>query len=131
MICQLSPFLLTVTKRDTDLTFVYIFQFIYDTRTVESLFLPVMSPLRFVRQVIWQASYRFSPQHWPVGVCKGGTVWFLWSEKWVHVHHFDGTVAQWAVKVKKKSKVSRNRPWRPIGLWDVKDPTLSRQSAHS
>jgi hypothetical protein len=21
-------------------------------------------------------------------------------------------------------------PWRPIGLWDVKDPTLSRQSAH-
>jgi hypothetical protein len=20
--------------------------------------------------------------------------------------------------------------WRPIGLWDVKDPTLSRQSAH-
>jgi hypothetical protein len=25
----------------------------------------------------------------------------------------------------------RNRPWRPIELWDVKDPTLSRQSAHS
>jgi hypothetical protein len=25
----------------------------------------------------------------------------------------------------------RNRPWRPIGLWDVKDPTLSRQSADS
>jgi hypothetical protein len=24
----------------------------------------------------------------------------------------------------------RNRPWRPIGLWDVKDPTLSRQSGH-
>jgi hypothetical protein len=24
-----------------------------------------------------------------------------------------------------------NRPWRPIGLWDVKDPTLSRLSAHS
>jgi hypothetical protein len=32
---------------------------------------------------------------------------------------------------KKKVKLSRNRPWRPIGLWDVKDPTLSRQSAHS
>jgi hypothetical protein len=27
-------------------------------------------------------------------------------------------------------KYSRNRPWRPIGLWDVKDPTLFRQSAH-
>jgi hypothetical protein len=25
----------------------------------------------------------------------------------------------------------RNRPWRPIWLWDIKDPTLSRQSAHS
>jgi hypothetical protein len=24
-----------------------------------------------------------------------------------------------------------NRPWRPIGLWDIKYPTLSRQSAHS
>jgi hypothetical protein len=24
----------------------------------------------------------------------------------------------------------RNRPWRPIGLWDVEDPTLCRQSAH-
>jgi hypothetical protein len=23
----------------------------------------------------------------------------------------------------------RNRPWRPIGLWDVKNPTLSRQLA--
>jgi hypothetical protein len=33
--------------------------------------------------------------------------------------------------VKKKVKLSCNRPWRPIGLWDVKDPTLSRQSAHS
>jgi hypothetical protein len=24
-----------------------------------------------------------------------------------------------------------NRPWRPIGLWDVGAPTFSRQSAHS
>jgi hypothetical protein len=30
----------------------------------------------------------------------------------------------------RKSSYPRNRPWRPIGLWDVKDPTLSRQSAH-
>jgi hypothetical protein len=30
------------------------------------------------------------------------------------------------------SKVSypRNRPWRPIRLWNVKDPILSRQSIH-
>jgi hypothetical protein len=25
---------------------------------------------------------------------------------------------------------NRNKPWRPIELWDVEDPTLSRQSAH-
>jgi hypothetical protein len=37
-------------------------------------------------------------------------------------------------KVKQsKAKQSHplNRPWRPLGLWDVKDPKLSRQSAHS
>jgi hypothetical protein len=34
------------------------------------------------------------------------------------------------IKSKKKSYL-RNRPWRPIGLRGVKDPTLSRQSAHS
>jgi hypothetical protein len=27
--------------------------------------------------------------------------------------------------------IPHNRPWRPIVLSDVKDPTLSRQSAHS
>jgi hypothetical protein len=31
----------------------------------------------------------------------------------------------------KKKSYRRNRPWRPIGLWDVKDPTLSRLSAQS
>jgi hypothetical protein len=31
---------------------------------------------------------------------------------------------------KKKKSYPSNRPWRPIRLWDVKDPTLSRQSAH-
>jgi hypothetical protein len=29
-----------------------------------------------------------------------------------------------------KESYPRNRQWRPIGLWDVKDPTLSRQSSH-
>jgi hypothetical protein len=33
-------------------------------------------------------------------------------------------------KAKVKKKIyPRNRPWRPVALWDVKDPTLSRQSA--
>jgi hypothetical protein len=31
---------------------------------------------------------------------------------------------------KKKVKLSLNRPWRPIGLWDVEALTFSRQSAH-
>jgi hypothetical protein len=30
----------------------------------------------------------------------------------------------------KNVELSRNRPWRPIGLRDVKDHTLSRQSAY-
>jgi hypothetical protein len=30
----------------------------------------------------------------------------------------------------KKQSCPRNRPWRPIGLWDVEDPTLSRRLAH-
>jgi hypothetical protein len=33
-------------------------------------------------------------------------------------------------KSKSKVKLSRNRPWKPIGLRGVKDPTLSRQSSH-
>jgi hypothetical protein len=34
------------------------------------------------------------------------------------------------VKKKKKKRYPYNRPWRPIGLWDVEAPTFSRQSAH-
>jgi hypothetical protein len=30
-----------------------------------------------------------------------------------------------------KVKLSLYRPWRPIGLWDVEDPTLSRHLGHS
>jgi hypothetical protein len=31
---------------------------------------------------------------------------------------------------KKRQIFLCNRPWRPIGLWDVETPTYSRQSAH-
>jgi hypothetical protein len=34
-------------------------------------------------------------------------------------------LSEWNPKQPKKS----NRPWRPLGLWDVKHPTLSTQSA--
>jgi hypothetical protein len=33
-------------------------------------------------------------------------------------------------KRQKKKSYPRYRPWRPIGLFDTEDPTLSRQSAH-
>jgi hypothetical protein len=33
-------------------------------------------------------------------------------------------------KKKKRWSYLCKRPWRPIGLWDVESPTLSRQSAH-
>jgi hypothetical protein len=33
-------------------------------------------------------------------------------------------------EVKKGQCYPCNRPWRPIGLWDVEAPTYSRQSAH-
>jgi hypothetical protein len=32
--------------------------------------------------------------------------------------------------LRKVKSYPSNRPWRPIGLWDVQDPTLSRKSAH-
>jgi hypothetical protein len=36
-----------------------------------------------------------------------------------------------STKLKKKQSYPCNRPWRPIGLWDVEAPTSSRQSAHT
>jgi hypothetical protein len=35
-----------------------------------------------------------------------------------------------ATQLVKRHNCPRNRPWRPIGLWDVEAPTLSRQSVH-
>jgi hypothetical protein len=36
--------------------------------------------------------------------------------------------SQEAHSVSIKESYPCNRPWRPIGLWDIEDPTLSRQS---
>jgi hypothetical protein len=46
-----------------------------------------------------------------------------WPVMGIAVLYGDGVCFLWVYP--------RNRPWRPIELWDVKDPTLSRQSAHS
>jgi hypothetical protein len=43
------------------------------------------------------------------------------------------TIIRWNSQLVKLFRVlnyPRNRPWRPIGLWDVEDPTFSRQSIH-
>jgi hypothetical protein len=42
--------------------------------------------------------------------------------------HYELLIRKGEVKLK---SYPHNRPWRPIGLRDVKDPTLSRQSVHS
>jgi hypothetical protein len=50
----------------------------------------------------------------------------LYIETGVHIEYGD------SISKSKKIKLSQqNRPWKHIGLWDVKDPTLSRQSARS
>jgi hypothetical protein len=63
--------------------------------------------------------------------------WSLWTfvsvvcktcVKWTNSDRKCRIWGSWSCK--NKVKLSRNRPWRPIGLWDVKDPTLSRQSVH-
>jgi hypothetical protein len=45
-------------------------------------------------------------------------LWRVWEK---------GAAVMW---IKGKASYPCNRPWRPIGLWDVEGPTLSRQSAH-
>jgi hypothetical protein len=65
-----------------------------------------------------------------------------------HTVHYRLIIWQWSMSLKgkrrlwstfnlpplnfpwSKSKAISNRPWRPIGLWDIKAPTFSRQSAH-
>jgi hypothetical protein len=47
--------------------------------------------------------------------------------------HFENSTRHAKVCYKvndKRESYPYNRPWRPVGLWDVKVPTFSRQSAH-
>jgi hypothetical protein len=47
------------------------------------------------------------------------------TNMWIYIHfciRLHGVVLDW--------KYPCNRPWRPIGLWEVEDPTFSRQSTH-
>jgi hypothetical protein len=52
-------------------------------------------------------------------------LWPIEVNSWIHIR----IAYLWWPKTLEKN-YPRNRPWRPIGLWDVKGPTLSRQSAH-
>jgi hypothetical protein len=48
---------------------------------------------------------------------------------WLFQLHLTNST-RYMYRYKVKVKLSRNRPWRPTGLWNVKDPTLSRHSDH-
>jgi hypothetical protein len=53
----------------------------------------------------------------------------VWKQhKWNSLVHFWG-LRSWTY-IRQRYSYPFNVPWRPIGLWDVKDPTFSRQSAH-
>jgi hypothetical protein len=61
-----------------------------------------------------------------VAVCNHRASWL----EFVVVEGFQPPNAGCPTAALKKKSYPRYRPWRPIELWDVKDPTLSRQSAH-
>jgi hypothetical protein len=56
-----------------------------------------------------------------VGRARGSVTWRKWSYE----------EREPSIGAQPYGSYPRNRLRRPIGLWDVKDPTLSRQSAHS
>jgi hypothetical protein len=62
---------------------------------------------------------------------------FLWSVHRPPMTAFSGRNMQKLCSITKNfvtfdeaKSYPRNKPWRPMGLWDVKDPILSRPSAH-
>jgi hypothetical protein len=63
-------------------------------------------------------------------VCTWTPVWSM-SQHWRHFRSEKDTAVTERIRDASLSLAGWNIPWRPIGLWDVKDPTLSRQSAHS
>jgi hypothetical protein len=47
-----------------------------------------------------------------------------------YTYVFNAQIFNLVLIIKPLESYPRNRPWRPIGLRDVEDSTLSRQSAH-
>jgi hypothetical protein len=51
------------------------------------------------------------------------------SSHWsVYMYVYPRIIARQRLGRNIKKSYLRNRPWRPTGLWDVKDPTLSRSA---
>jgi hypothetical protein len=50
---------------------------------------------------------------------------------WLHGHIPEDKTVQWRDKGTKGKAIPCNRPWRPIGLWDVEAPTFSGQSPYT
>jgi hypothetical protein len=55
----------------------------------------------------------------------------MWLTNWTQKHRIQTETSDWSEVHINRKRYPSNRPWRAIGLWDVEDPTLSRQSAHS
>jgi hypothetical protein len=56
---------------------------------------------------------------------------YIWSTAQIILHgkKYGAVILKSKVKKVKIKSYPCNRPWRPTRQWDVKDPTLSRQSA--
>jgi hypothetical protein len=54
---------------------------------------------------------------------------YAWGNN-IHIFNASGLIWQHLLVHSKRQSHPCNRPWRPIGLWDVEAPTFYRQSAH-
>jgi hypothetical protein len=54
---------------------------------------------------------------------------FLLSRNYAKLHQETANLFVGLIIYNWKAKLSCNRPWRPVGLWDIEAPTFSRQLA--
>jgi hypothetical protein len=62
-----------------------------------------------------------------------GDVMFLWNISWLstcYMELYSRTLQNHHYENHKSYKNPRNRPWRPIGLWNIEASTFSKHSAH-
>jgi hypothetical protein len=98
--------------------------FIWDSPNLEGQVPVFISPRNRVAQLYPRALGSFFVAFYDSQGCGGSILTRL------HTGYYGFSRFSLISKVKFRIKnYPRNRPWRPIRLWDVDDPTLSRQSA--